>query len=170
MRDLMKYKKKGTPRELLEFRYTVDPNTGCWVFKNKTFNVPTFGLYGKHVNARRVAYELEVGKLQPGIYLYAKCENPQCISPAHMDLVFRDEIPSRLREIQRKRGTRPGPIFKKLSVEAVANIHALRKEGKKLREIAAVVGVDLSLVGRIVKGERMAYLKPVHSSPSSPTK
>lgn len=43
-----------------------------------------FGIDGRTLGAHRVAYELEVGPLLPGMVIDHLCENPACVRPDHL--------------------------------------------------------------------------------------
>ena len=69
---------------------TLDPETGCWVWRggyhlavDKVLPVVKAGADGK-VSARRVVYELTYRKhLQVGCTLVPTCGRTECISPLH---------------------------------------------------------------------------------------
>lgn len=86
-----------TGAELVRFtsRYTVDAETGCWVFGSV---YPTTG-YGRfYVNptikqqlAHRVAYEHFVGPIGDGMVIDHLCRNRACANPLHLEVVTRRE-------------------------------------------------------------------------------
>ncbi len=66
-----------------------EPNTGCWLW-NGALNLQGYGnLYVRGTNrqAHRVAYELYVGAIPPGLELDHLCRMPCCVNPSHLEPV-----------------------------------------------------------------------------------
>lgn len=84
---------RGTLEE--RFWAKVDKNgpNGCWVW---TASITSMG-YGKVKHnqkdkaAHRVAYELLVGNIQPGMELDHICHKRDCVNPAHLRVCTRSE-------------------------------------------------------------------------------
>lgn len=92
---------KPTVLERLRSRVAVDEQTGCWVWTGCIS-----GGYG-HVRhkgkvdrAHRVAYEIFIGPIPPGLDLdHVECQRTLCINPFHTEPVTRAENVSRMRAL-----------------------------------------------------------------------
>lgn len=61
---------------------------GCWEWTANALKsgYGRFKLDGKQMYAHRVAYELMVGLIPPGVKVRHKCDNPPCVNPDHLEL------------------------------------------------------------------------------------
>lgn len=80
---------KGHNGQRKAFSYTVDPDTGCWIWDH----VKDRHGYGhfSHVGAHRWSYELHVGPIPEGLSLDHLCRNPPCVNPDHLEPVTHRE-------------------------------------------------------------------------------
>lgn len=62
---------------------------GCWLWRAgfTTEGYGKFSVASSSALAHRVAYELEVGEIPPGLVLDHRCRNRSCINPAHLEPV-----------------------------------------------------------------------------------
>lgn len=72
--------------------YTVDPDTGCWVWDgaltgNGYGHVRREGRAGGKQLAHRWFFERLVGPIPEGLCLDHLCRNPRCVNPEHLDPV-----------------------------------------------------------------------------------
>lgn len=79
------------------------PANGCWLWtgqragRSRTSN---YGRYGNKGMAHRLAYELAVGPIPPGLELDHLCRTQRCVNPAHLEPVTPEENRRRRREAQ----------------------------------------------------------------------
>lgn len=125
--------------------------TGCWEWiasKDKN-GYGWFSVKGKIWKAHRLSYILFKGLIPIGLNICHKCDNPSCVNPDH--LFAGDNMINRSDSVAKKRhafGHRHG--MSKLDEDKVIQIRSLRKEGKKLNEIADIFGVDFTLIWQVV--------------------
>lgn len=65
--------------------YTVDPETGCWVWTG----AKGAGGYGRVAGraAHRMMYELMVGPIPPRCHVHHICRNVLCVNPDHLEVL-----------------------------------------------------------------------------------
>jgi len=71
------------------WKYVGPPNAdGCreWTGGRNNYGYGTFWLDGRSVKAHRVAHELAVGPIPPGVKVCHSCDNPSCCEPSHLFL------------------------------------------------------------------------------------
>ncbi len=76
-------------KERLELGSTPEPNSGCilWNAALTDDGYGTLSVKGKQHRAHRVAYELEIGPIPPGLQPDHLCRTHSCINTRHMELV-----------------------------------------------------------------------------------
>jgi hypothetical protein len=86
-------KRVATAAERFSERYVLDPETGCWLWTGATTNngYAMIRAAGRQVYAHRLAYELFVGPIAPGMHLdhvHARgCRHKHCVNPTHLEPV-----------------------------------------------------------------------------------
>ncbi len=80
----------------------VTKTDGCWLWKTPSSTLRGYGclsVYGKVTYAHRFSYELNVGKIPPGIQILHLCDNCACVRPDHLALgTQKDNIQDMLRK------------------------------------------------------------------------
>jgi HNH endonuclease len=86
--------------------YTVDLDTGCWVWRRATTKAGYGQMYidGKKVYAHRAYYEGYVADIAPGLVIDHLCGNRACCNPEHLEPVTFTENMRRTRRPACKRG------------------------------------------------------------------
>ena len=82
----------------------VDPVFGCWLWQGRTDKRdgrPLVWRGARPSAAHRVVYEAEAGPIPAGLELDHACRRPQCVNPAHLEPVTRNE--NELRKLWRYR-------------------------------------------------------------------
>ena len=114
------------------------------------------------VGAHRVAYELCVGQIPPGLEVWHTCDNPPCCNPFHL---FVDTHKGNMEDMRRKGRHRTGDHsgrhnhFAKLNETQVIEIRRLNsEEGLSCRRIARSLGVARTTIQDILAGRSWAHL------------
>ncbi len=80
---------KGRAHEPLEIRFwkKVDKSGECWIWTGATldYGYGVIGIAGHRTSvAHRVAYELQIGPIPPGMMVLHHCDNPPCVRGDHL--------------------------------------------------------------------------------------
>jgi len=66
-------------------KYTVDPQTGCWLWEGKpNQGYGTFYMRGKMYPAHRASYILLNGNIEDELMICHKCNVKMCVNPEHL--------------------------------------------------------------------------------------
>lgn len=102
--------------------------TGCWEYLNKRdhHGYGQVGVGKRRLGAHRVAYVLMQGDIPPNHVVMHKCDNPQCVNPAHLQIGTQSQnIQDAVRK-QRHRSPGPGGEKAKRPLIAENNNEVLR--------------------------------------------
>lgn len=146
---------KGEPRKYVKGHsgytkryqpaYTIDPDTGCWVWNHAT----RYG-YGVAkqdtgvVQMHRWYWEQVHGPLADGLQLHHKCGRRACVNPEHLEALS---------------SYRHNRQHARLSLEDLDEIKALCRTMTQ-REVAAMFSVHPATVSRIARGVYCAQIHP----------
>jgi len=128
---------------------------GCWEwsrFRNKAG-------YGytrwakKPTMAHRVAYELAVGPIPPGLFVLHTCDNPPCCNPSHLWIGTKADN-NRDRAIKGRGRSNP----KKLNEESARLLKWRLINGAGFRETARAFGVSLPNVLAMCEGRAWKHV------------
>ena len=77
----------------------------CWKWTGalNSHSSPMFCVHGRVSTAARFSYERFVGPIPVGRRLYKTCANTQCVNPAHLDIMYAQIIPKRIRKTAEER-------------------------------------------------------------------
>lgn len=110
-------------------------------------------LGGKKKYAHRISWELENGKIGPGMCVCHSCDTPSCVNPLHLFLgTQKENIEDMDNKGRRATGNNHGAA--KLNGIDVQLIRHLIKNKCKQRTIACAFGVSESEISRIKTRER----------------
>lgn len=127
----------------------------CWLWKGAVNwtaggygKIPTSRKAGRRrfLSAHRVAWELQVGEIPHGFCVLHRCDTPLCVNPDHLFLGTQTD---NVMDMLKKGRQRTNPV-RKLTVEQVRQIRALKAEGVSDHELARRFGVVPGNIWNIV--------------------
>lgn len=146
-------------RERFEQKFRVTP--GCWVWTACTrrgygaFQVDRTTTRGAH----RIAYQLYVGEITPGMLVCHQCDNPLCVNPGHL---FLGTALDNMQDMAAKGRKVVTPGIKgeanthaKLTEQQVREIFA---DSRASRTIARAYGVGKTVVNNIKNKTKWGHL------------
>ncbi len=155
------YQRKKSLRDKFWEKVDIKRDNDCWVWMASinrkgygNFYISTGNSEERHTLAHRFSWEDSYGLIPDGMYVCHKCDNPSCVNPSHLFLGTNqdnmDDMKRKGRSPRMKGSTHPES---KLTESKVQEIKEIRKTGKPYNKIAALYGVDTSLIFRICKGK-----------------
>jgi len=136
-----------------------DPVTGCRVWTgyigNMGYGILT--LFKQPRLASRLAYELEVGPIPPGMFVCHHCDNRACCEVSHLFLGTQgDNMRDRDAKQRQPRGETHG--MRKLSEEQVRWVRSEFRTGRSKLSIARELGVAHVTIRRILNGRNWKHV------------
>ena len=124
-----------------------DPDTGCWNWKGpvdqKGYGRVNVG-ERKYKSARRATWEAHEKFIRKNDMLVDTCANTSCVAPDHMQVADRSYVMKRLA------ATRERISMAIITWEVADEIRQMRKDGMKIGDIAAKVGIGYAQVSNII--------------------
>ena len=112
----------------------------------------------RHFAAHRLAWELTIGAIPPGLCCCHHCDNPGCVNPAHLFLGTHDDNMADCKAKNRQTQGSRNPASKLLESD-VLEIRTLLKRGLTQREVATRYNVKRQTIGDISTGTGWGWLK-----------
>lgn len=128
-----------TDAQRLERRYTVESN-GCWLWTGSitTAGYGHFSISGNYYQAHRLLYILRRGPVTTE-HMDHLCRTHRCVNPWHLEPVTA--------AVNMQRGTRT-----RLTSELVDAIRIAHGNGRGVRTLARLYGVNHATISRLVNG------------------
>lgn len=109
---------------------------------------------GRETGAHRVAYELFVGPIPPGLDVLHACDTPPCVRPDHLFLGTQlDNVRDMFAKGRNRTIASELHHSAKLTVEHVREIRRLHASGIARRELARRFAVRPSSIWKILRGK-----------------
>lgn len=145
--------KKFTPQLFRE--RLIDDEKGCWVWNGPT----DADGYGKtwyqgrsNVRVHRIAYELWVGDIPPGMMVLHKCDNPPCGNPKHLFLgTHLDNMRDAVKKGRKYKGVKNPNV--KLTEYQVSTIHQMYAAGVSMNKLSLIFNVTRRTIHNIIHGK-----------------
>jgi hypothetical protein len=145
-----------TIEERFHSKYTKNPVTGCWDWiaakmPNGRGEIGYKDKDGKwkYKYAYRVSYEIYKGTIPPDMLVCHTCDNPSCVSPAHLWLGSVQDNSNDMVIKGRSTHGEKNPMSK-LTWDTV---YKIRADKRTQQQIADELGVSRGLVGQIKRNE-----------------
>lgn len=154
---------RNRPQVPLELRFwkhvTIGQPDECWPWTGAHYSsgygnvgVLDDDLIPRTRGAHRIAWELRVGPIPPGLSVLHRCDTPACVNPDHLFLgTHADNMADMVAKGREARGTRNGQA--KLTEQQVGEIR-LAHGTIPFADLAARFGISRSQLARILNGER----------------
>lgn len=117
---------------------------------------------GKINFAHRISYATHIGPIPDGMLVCHHCDNRACVNPEHL---FLGTPRDNMIDMVNKGRNRPARLFgsanphSKMTLDRAQEARQLHTTGTTIREIARLMGVGETCIGKIIRGERWALLE-----------
>lgn len=143
----------AVPKDVRFWRRVIKGD-GCWAWRGAHFKGYA---YMGGLKAYRVAYEVAVGPIPPGLMVRHLCNNPGCVRPDHLAVgTQKDNMRDMVDAGRSTLGERSANA--KLTTHDVLEIRRLSRIGTRQAELARRFGVHPSNVSLIVAGKAWPHL------------
>lgn len=145
---------------LLEhFLKRVHKTESCWLWIGG-FYVNGYGstYVGNHKAnySHRVSWELHNGKIENGLSVLHRCDNPACVNPAHLFLGTQKE--NMVDAVSKRRHAHGETTYSKLTENDVYEIFRMKNRGLSQGQIAIKMRCNQSQISRILSGKRWSHI------------
>ena len=108
--------------------------------------------------AHRVAWELEHGAIEDGLWVLHSCDNPLCVNVRHL---FLGTHADNMKDMSLKKRNRRGinHHWAKLFDDSIRDIRTRRASGESRKLIAEMYGISPGHVTRIVNREAWSHVR-----------
>jgi hypothetical protein len=127
----------------------------CWLLKTEYFRrYGSFRLNGRSMGSHRAAYILTYGEFDPALHVRHKCDTPNCVNPAHLELGTHQD---NMRDMyERNPPWHIGPRGEKapankLTEDQVRTIRKRHAAGESAKSLGREYGVSDTAIGYIVR-------------------
>lgn len=145
---------RGVP---FEKRYTVDKQSGCWLWVGSTVT-DGYGVWNAHGQrtAHRASYVLHKGVIPDELHVLHRCDQPNCVNPEHLFLGTHQDNMADLRAKGRAYGAKGAANFGAKLNEA--QVMAIMGDPRSCDEIGSQFGVTGATVDKIRNGKIWTHL------------
>jgi hypothetical protein len=159
---LLKNEKKprscGCSRKIkpkIQFYSQIDKSKNCWEWTG-TLNKGGYGKF-RGINASKVMWEYEYGKVKNGLQVLHTCDNRKCVNPDHLFLgTISDNMRDKTEKNRQAKGSKIGCSI--LNEENVLEIRKQRMEGFTYTYLAEKYAVDWYNIRKICKNESWKHV------------
>lgn len=127
-----------------------------WIAGKNSGGYGTVKINRKSYTAHRVSYELSHGhgSIPKDILVLHRCDNRQCVNPDHLFLGTQyDNVHDMIKKGRSNYLSGPNHYANKTSKETAETVIRMYLRGRKIEEIATLIGISGSTVGRILAGD-----------------
>lgn len=144
-------------RRVMEERTIPEPMSGChiWLGTILSNGYGQVAMAGKKVSTHRVAWLLSHGEIPGGMYVCHRCDNKQCVNPAHLFLGRPVDNTHDAMDKGRQRSV--------LTVGRVAEIHRRLAAGETQSAIAKGWGIHPSTISYVNTGTTWRHVEAAYS-------
>lgn len=139
----------------------VDKSGECWEWTGckQPSGYGKFRINSQHHRAHRVAWQLTYGDIPSDLLVCHHCDNPSCVNPAHLFLgTQKDNVQDSVRKGRFYTAKGEKRWNAKLIAEDVLRIREAFLFGAKVKDLAAVYGVGVQNIRKIIRKESWAHI------------